>query len=104
MIKEALVAIKTAEKEADDLNAKAKQDSLKLMEDATLEAKTIVSNSEADGKKEIEDLLGKVKSEGKTEASKIIKTGEEEAQTLKSAAEGNLGKGKEIIVDSILGG
>jgi vacuolar-type H+-ATPase subunit H len=103
MAVEALKIIRVGEEEGRKLLEEAKANVAKILSDTEDEVKRLQEKAREDEPRLAAEISAKYVQEGKKEEEAILKTVEEEANTVKAAAESNLDSTVNVVLERILG-
>ncbi|HUV02468.1 MAG TPA: V-type ATPase subunit subunit G family protein [Desulfobacteria bacterium] len=103
MAVEALKIIRVGEEEGRKLLEEAKANVAKILNDADDEVKRFQEKAREDEQRLAAEISAKYVQEGKREEAAIMKTVEEESNTVKAAAESNLDSTVNVVLERILG-
>jgi vacuolar-type H+-ATPase subunit H len=103
MAVEALKIIRVGEEEGRKLLDEAKANVAKILSDTEDEVKRLQKKAREDERRLAAEISAKYVQEGKKDEAAILKTVEEEANTVKAAAESNLDRTVNVVLERILG-
>jgi vacuolar-type H+-ATPase subunit H len=103
MAVEALKIIRVGEEEGRKLLEEAKANVAKILNDAEGEVKRLQEKAREDEQGLAAEISAKYVQEGKKEEEAVMKTAEEEANTVKAATESNLDSTVNVVLERILG-
>lgn len=103
MAKEAIEAIKFAEKNADDIEKKAREDSLEIIKKAKSEAFNIISSKEKEANVKAELRINFSKNEAKEYLKKDLEKANKDATLLEKNVLKKFDEAKDLILKEIIG-
>ncbi|MBN1762876.1 MAG: hypothetical protein JW878_07380 [Methanomicrobia archaeon] len=103
MAVEALKIIRVGEEEGRKLLEEAKANAARILSDVEAEVKRLQEKTREDEQRLAAEISAKYVQEGKREEEAIMKTAEEDANTVKAAAKSNLDSTVNVVLERILG-